>query len=85
MDAQLTSVAEVTESALANKLMDRERECVSHAKHGTESIRARAKVGDLTEKLHGVPLLLQGIVHRIRAAVDMDLRCLELDGLSLGR
>ena len=59
---------DVEEAALLEELVNAKGHCVAHAGHGAEGIGAWAEMGQLPQKLQGVPLLLQRILLRICAA-----------------
>ena len=53
---------DVEEAALLEKAVDGEAQGVAHPRHRAEGVGARPQVGDLAQKLEGVPLLLERVV-----------------------
>ena len=73
----------IEEATLMEERMDSDRHVVTHAIDRPKGIRARTQVGDLTEELQRVPLLLQGIGSRICRPEDFEFVCLYFYALPL--
>ena len=73
---------EIEEPLIMEELMDRISHVVADTEYRTKRVRTRTQMGDLTQELHGVALLLQGIDSGISRTVDLDLGCLNLHTLA---
>ena len=73
---------EINETFLVEELMDGEGHCVADPEDCSECVGAEPHMGNRTEVLEGSILLLERETHRIALAVDLDLRSLDLNGLT---
>src|SRR5262249_61785253 len=58
----------IQEPTLSEEVVNGKRERIADSEHGPEGVRSGAKVRDIAQELHGVPLLLQGVRGRIGAS-----------------
>src|SRR5689334_11944369 len=72
---------DVEESAVVEKLVDREAESVAHSCNSAEGVRPGSKMRDLPQELHRVAFLLKRVARRVGLAVNDDLTGLQLHRL----
>src|SRR5579875_2979263 len=76
---------DVEKPLFLKEIVNRAADAVTDARDGAEGIAARPQMGLLTQKLQGVPFLLQGILGGISPAVNNDGLGLHFGSLPLGR
>ena len=74
---------EVEETSVVEVFVDGESHGVTQTEHAAEIVGSRTQMGDLTEELHGMTLLLQRILFRIGTTVNLYCFGLHLYRLAL--